>query len=687
MPAAQGRGYAACTSVVAGRPLVLHLALTDSAAAHRPAAVPAASMPMLELQRIGAADEAPVRCWRQPLAAAPLPPPRAWEGLGWPASAEIATEAHWSSGLYGVHEPGGADWLCVVVRSPVPRQRLLVAVDFVTPQAYCASGGKSLYGYNSAGAAACCVGFDRPDALPYAEIRLARWLDRQGILADWCCTLDLALHPALLETHDCLLVGGHFEYWTGAMRERIEAFLRRGGRLLVLSGNTGYRRVRWDGVRRQVHYWHRPDQDPCEREDDLAVAFGEPPLSQPVNRLLGGGWACGAYGAEGGRRSAYTCLLPDHWVFDGVWPDAAEGPRRTAAFMHYETDAVDVQMRPQGHALPSGRDGAPLHTVVLARADLRHWSRPGWATMSLTSVGRGRVFHAGSTDWLDALDAGDEQLSRITRNVVRRFLDRSPGSLPGHWTGSESIGRLPGPGVLVAGPRQLYHVAPDGRLQCRDALPAALAWQPAGRLPWAGGSLCHDGSRWWALDPDGGLWVSRGDRPGDPGGWARVAAGGPRGRPLCALPQCLYAVDDDGTLWRRPTVADDTLPWRAMPMRGLPGRACALALRDHHLLVCAAAPRGTLADGRHGTGLWRHDAGFIEDSTAWVPLHTWDGAGWSALAHVDDVLYVADAGGGLHGLPSAAATGRAPRDAARHRAWRCRATRVPVEQAPGASES
>lgn len=659
--AARGRGYAGVTSVAAGQPLRLHLARTDATVAHGPP--PAGALPgpapLLELQRIGASNEAPVCRWQQPLAAAPLPGPRPWEGLDWPVSVEIATEPHWPSGLYGVHAPGGADWLCVVVRAPVPRQRLLVAVDFLTPQAYCATGGKSLYGYNSGGQPAHCVGLDRPEALPYPEIRLARWLDRRGLLADWCCTLDLATHPGLLQTHDCLVVGGHFEYWTGAMREALAGFVRRGGRLVVLSGNTGYRRVRWDAARRQVHYWQRPDLDPCEQEDDLAVAFSEPPLAQPVNALLGGGWGCGAYGAPDGQRSAYTCLLPDHWVFDGVWREGTEGPRRTAAFMHYETDAVDLQLQPHGHALATGRDAAPLATVVLAQADLRHWARPGWATMSLTHVGRGRVFHAGSTDWLDALDEGDEQLSRITLNVLQRFLDRSPGWLPGRWSEGESIGRLPGAGLLVAGPRQLLHLAPDGTLQCRDALPATLAWQPAGRLPWAGAGLCHDGHRWWALDAAGVLWLcDAAAAPGHAAAWRPLAGGGPAGRPLCALPQCLYAVDEDGTLWCRPTVAEPAVPWRRLPMRGLAGRVVALALRDHHLLVCTTAQRGALLEGRQGTGLWRHDAGFIEDSAAWVPLRTWDGAGWSALALVDDMLYAADADGGLHWLPSAAAIGR-----------------------------
>ncbi len=46
----------------------------------------------------------------------------------------------------------------------------------------------------------------------------------------------------------------------------------------------------------------------------------------------------------------------------------------------------------------------------------------GHAVMASFARGRGEVFNAGTTEWAHGLAAGDPFVTRITRNVLRRFL-------------------------------------------------------------------------------------------------------------------------------------------------------------------------------------------------------------------------------------------------------------------------
>jgi hypothetical protein len=64
------------------------------------------------------------------------------------------------------------------------------------------------------------------------------WLEQQGYDYDVISDVDWHRDPDQLRGYKVVMVVGHNEYWSLSMYRSAEAFLKRGGNLVVLSGNT-----------------------------------------------------------------------------------------------------------------------------------------------------------------------------------------------------------------------------------------------------------------------------------------------------------------------------------------------------------------------------------------------------------------------------------------------------------------
>jgi hypothetical protein len=69
------------------------------------------------------------------------------------------------------------------------------------------------------------------------------WLEEQGYEFDVASDLDLHRHPEMLRGYKTLMVVGHNEYWSLPMYRGTDEYLKRGGSLIVLSGNAVFWRV------------------------------------------------------------------------------------------------------------------------------------------------------------------------------------------------------------------------------------------------------------------------------------------------------------------------------------------------------------------------------------------------------------------------------------------------------------
>src|SRR5919199_2367469 len=149
-----------------------------------------------------------------------------------------------------------------VVREPALRaSAIVVQVPVNTWQAYNNWGGRSLYDFNSGGARASRVSFDRPYAvrvpgaqaspLPW-EIQLVRFLEREGYDVSYQTDADTDRDPASLLRHRLVMTAGHSEYWTKAMRDGFESARDHGTNLVFTGANNAYWQVRYEDGRRTI---------------------------------------------------------------------------------------------------------------------------------------------------------------------------------------------------------------------------------------------------------------------------------------------------------------------------------------------------------------------------------------------------------------------------------------------------
>jgi hypothetical protein len=190
---------------------------------------------------------------------------------GWSTSLTITTSASWPSGVYLIHlvrNDNGADTVIpLAVRDDARASDLLYGVPFSTYEAYNAYGGKSLYTFNSTGAAtlsgtsrAVKVSFDRPwfqpldpsrvDWYPRSDYPLVAWLERSGYDVTYASATDLE-HRAV-GSHDAYVSGVHDEYWSAAMRASLEQARAAGTSILFAGANALYWKIRYESNDRVV---------------------------------------------------------------------------------------------------------------------------------------------------------------------------------------------------------------------------------------------------------------------------------------------------------------------------------------------------------------------------------------------------------------------------------------------------
>jgi hypothetical protein len=118
----------------------------------------------------------------------------------------------------------------------------------LTWQSYNQWGGESLYkGADGAReTAATVVTFDRPydgdgsGQFRYMEQPLLSLMEKIGLDINYITDFELHNNPAVFKSTKSIIVGGHSEYWTVAMRDSIDAAVAAGVNLIAFGGNTAY---------------------------------------------------------------------------------------------------------------------------------------------------------------------------------------------------------------------------------------------------------------------------------------------------------------------------------------------------------------------------------------------------------------------------------------------------------------
>lgn len=431
----------------------------------------------------------------------PVPTSASADGCDWPASLAVPTNDDWRSGHYSVRLTSGDEeaHAFFAVRPTTDRAPILLVLSTSTANAYNDWGGPSLYTGGTR------VSFERPlahgflakpepavrkaqsvpdrEALGYFrwaeehglspwsggagwwtwERSFVAWAEREGFAIDIAISQDLEEHPEVLDGHRLLLSVGHDEYWSGGMRDTVEAFLAGGGNAAFFSGNTCWWQVRFDDRHRGMTcFKYRAAEDPVlgtPEERSLTGAWADRRVGRPEAAMTGLSFSRGGYSRYGlgvpRASGAYTVWRADHWAFEGTELRYGDALGLADAIVGYEVDGCELTLE-DGLPVPTHTDGAPDTLQILATAPATLWSQdeqpsryadePGelehvaqalfgdrWqeeqhrirhnhaVVASFDHPGGGTVFNAGCTDWTYGIEGGDASVRRITRNVLERL--------------------------------------------------------------------------------------------------------------------------------------------------------------------------------------------------------------------------------------------------------------------------
>ncbi len=287
-----------------------------------------------------------------------------------------------------------------------------------------------------------------------ADTHILGWLEKQGIEYDVITDEDLHEEGvALLDGYQAVLTGTHPEYYTTPMWDGLRAYLARKGRLVYLGGNGFIWRCALSSEMSGVVELRRPedgiryrDEEPGEYYLEFTGEYGGlwRRLGMAPQALVGVGTVAVGFDASGYYKRKEASFDPRvRFIFEDIGDDEVIGDFGIlgGGASGSEIDAADPML------------GTPSHTLVVASSEghtentylvpdetgFHHSAMDGIQNPDIRAdmtffetPGGGAVFSVGSIAWGASLphNGYDNNVSRISENVLRRFLDAKPFAMP-----------------------------------------------------------------------------------------------------------------------------------------------------------------------------------------------------------------------------------------------------------------
>lgn len=292
-------------------------------------------------------------------------------------------------------------------------------------------------------------GDNRPWGFP-ADCNILSWLNQIGQPFDVITDEDLHRHGQdLLRPYRAVITGSHPEYHSTEMLDGIEGWLEDGGRLMYLGGNGFYWRVGFRDdlpgaleVRRAEDGTRAWIAEPGEYYQSFNGEYGGlwRRIGRAPNRLVGVGFAAQGFDKSGHYRRASGADNPRAaFIFEGIGDEVlGDFGSIGGGAAGEEIDRHDVRLGSPQHALivatseGLGQDMLRTKEEFLStipwfddpkvRADMTFFECPNG----------GAVFSTGSIAYAASLSHNnyDNNIAKLTANVVRRFADPTPFTLP-----------------------------------------------------------------------------------------------------------------------------------------------------------------------------------------------------------------------------------------------------------------
>lgn len=256
-----------------------------------------------------------------------------------------------------------------------------------------------------------------PCGMAPAEWRLLGWLEREGFDYDYYSEAHLHFGELDLDAYRVLMISVHPEYWSREMYQKVKRWVfDRGGRLMYLGGNGLNCEVEFLGRDRLRFKTFLPPAAPGRagaadpRDPSVTLESRMHRTLESEASLLGVVWT------ESGVMTAapYEVRDASHWVFAGT--GLKNGDLFGQASLHER-----IHGGASGHETDKLSPHSPPAATVLAKGT--NPEEGGAEMVCFETAGGGAVFSAGSISYVHSLLV-DEPLSRLTANVVARFLEK-----------------------------------------------------------------------------------------------------------------------------------------------------------------------------------------------------------------------------------------------------------------------
>ncbi|HTN97806.1 MAG TPA: N,N-dimethylformamidase beta subunit family domain-containing protein, partial [Nordella sp.] len=285
-----------------------------------------------------------------------------------------------------------------------------------------------------------------------ADLHITDWLEATG--QDYDVIDDETLHRegvSLLENYACVITGTHPEYYSTAMLKAVAAYLDQGGRLMYLGGNGFYWRVAFHEELPGAMEMRRGEAGTrmwtSEPGETGLATTGEPSgmwrhSGYAPQRLVGVGFI-----SEGFDSGSFYRRLPDshdqraRFIFAGVAEEIVGDFGVFGGAAALELDIVNPKVGTPAHALRLASSEGHSNVYVVAQAEIGA-NHPGMDGIEspliradmvfFETLKGGAVFSTGSIGWAGSLshDGYRNNISRITRNVLERFIAPEPFATP-----------------------------------------------------------------------------------------------------------------------------------------------------------------------------------------------------------------------------------------------------------------
>jgi hypothetical protein len=313
---------------------------------------------------------------------------------------------------------------------PDKKTEILILYSSNTENAYCSSGGKSMYSYDTITKKhPPIMSFLRPISLPTHSEDFLRWINTQEQYdIGYICDKDLDNYDNIKDAK-LLIIPGHSEYWTLKARRNFDRFVAQGNNALILSGNTMWWQVRYNDKKDQLICYKNKIYD--NAVDSLkTITWPDSILNYSVINSIGVDFNYGGYGLKNDNGwDGFKITNPKSPLLEGTglkYGDILKLPtgEYDGTLLDFSDDSTDIKIK----------NDYLFHKSELIGYDFGFRGHPTIGTWIIIQPkpSSGVIINTASTDWCSKtgmLGKSSTTLKRITLNMIDLLLENNKEKL------------------------------------------------------------------------------------------------------------------------------------------------------------------------------------------------------------------------------------------------------------------